>query len=124
MKKLNVVFNGCLAMGLCVMMMGCGSASERYLNKYENFVTSLSEGANEMSAEDWAEAQKKQDEFMLTYQMDFMDVFTSEENQRFGGLQAEYAKVAIGKAFENIDNSLQKGVEVMDGFVDGLMEDE
>ena len=122
MKKMNFLLNSLLAMGICMAMVSCDSASEKYLNKYEKFVTSVAEKGNEMSQEDWTKAQAEHEEFMTEYSEDLKDEFTTEENQRFGNLQAQFAKAAMNKAFGELDNSMKQGAEVMEGYLDGLME--
>ena len=124
MKKINVVLNGLLAMGICLTMVGCGSASERYLSKFDKFVSSVVEDGDEMSEEDWNEAQVKYDEFMSEYEEELSGSFTPEENKEFGRLQGAYAKAVMGMAFNSLDESLQDGAEMMEGYVEGLLEEE
>ena len=122
MKKFNIVINSLLALGLCATMFSCAPATEKYLNKYEKFVSSVSEKSETMTEEDWTEAQKEYDEYMSEYENKYMDEFSTEENQRFGQLQAKYTKVAMQNALDDLDKSLKQGAEVMEGYLDEMME--
>ena len=107
-------------------LTACKPSAERYISDLKNFVEKVAEEGSDYTAEQW---EKVSQEFeKLVQKAQELENLTDEQKKEILKLQAKFNGAAVKKGFDKLmkdaGKELEKAGEAIEGFLEGLKEEE
>jgi hypothetical protein len=112
--KLFVFLVGMMALS------ACGPTKENYLKSFTQFVEDVEQNCSSYSDEEWEQKNEEFAEFIGVKKDEVKDQFTSDDQRLIGELEIRYQKAKVIDKGKNILESVEKGIEYVNGVIDGI----
>ena len=112
--KLFVFLVGMMALS------ACGPTRENYLKSFTQFVEDVEQNCSSYSDEEWEQKNEEFAEFIGVKKDEVKDQLTSDDQRLIGELEIRYQKAKVIDKGKNILESVEKGIEYVNGVIDGI----
>ena len=121
LRKLTILIIGIVAVNL--LFIACKSASERYINSFESFVSDVEDDASNFSKKDWELNDMEFENFTNEKYERVAEELTANDKKKVGELSARYYKVRAKSYVENLIDAIEDGLNYIEGFANGILND-
>lgn len=120
MKVSRITLGAVLGFILMIALAACGPTRESYLNSFTQFVEDVEQNCASYSDEVWEQKNAEFAEFTGVKKDVVKDQLTTEDQRLIGELETRYQKAKVIDAGKDVFESVEKGVEYVNGVIDGI----
>lgn len=126
MKRIIFIAATAAAISLATLTLsGCSeSQAERLSGRIENLIDRAEQNLDSLTDEQWAETEKKFEEFMRQYEKDAKK-FTEEQRRRIDKAIGEFEGLQMRRSFKDLSDrageAIKSAPDRIEGFINGLI---